>query len=93
MKILVVLLKTMVIGLLLALLLGSGACVVLDISMLANNQGIFGGTLPFSDKILFSFLTVVAVALTVGAGYGIYALIDSFVSSPAKSKADSGYDR
>jgi len=90
MKIFVILLKTMAIGLLLALLLGSGACVLLDISMLANNQGIFGGALPFNDKILFLFMTFVAIALAVGAGYGIYTLIGSFGSSPEKSRTDSG---
>ena len=82
MKIIGGILKIITIGFLLILLLGSGACVVLDISMLHGR-----------DAMLFLGLTVVASALAIGAGYGIYALVRSFDATPEKSGPHSGDDR
>lgn len=77
MNIVVGILKIVTIGFLLILLLGSGACVVLDISMLHGR-----------DSIFFLILAVVASALAIGAGYGIYALVRSFGESQEKSGPD-----
>ncbi len=77
MKIVVGILKIVTIGFLLILLLGSGVCVVLDISLLHGREA-----------MLFQTLTVVASALAIGAGYGIYALVRSFGEPQEKSGPD-----
>lgn len=77
MNIVVGILKIVTIGFLLILLLGSGACVVLDISMLHGR-----------DSILFLILAVVASTLAIGAGYGIYTLVRSFGAPQEKPGPD-----
>jgi hypothetical protein len=76
MQLVVAILKSLLILFLLLLLLGSGACVFIDISFLMEgfrSKGVSGQL----DTLL---MTAIAVALAIGAGYGIYAVFRSFRS-------------
>lgn len=71
MRVFIALLKSLLIGLLLLLLLGSGACVFIDISFLMGRNNV-------SDQLSILLMTLIAAALAFAAGYGVYALIRSF---------------